>query len=111
MLEQKTVTKIDERCIWEYTTDELKNILGNFEEEYNSHMTGEVIHNAILGFVNQGTIDHALEIGAITRRKFKNRNNDEWFYYVKLPEYYDYQLKYGALRELISRREYANENG
>ena len=102
MIEQRTVKTIDtQKNIWEYTTEELKSILGNFENEYNENATGEVINNEILGFVKQGTIDHALKIGAIIK---KGKN-----YFVRLPEFREYRLKHNALREIIGRRDYAHE--
>ena len=102
MIEQQTVKIIDtQKNIWEYLSEELKTIIGDFEKEYHEATTGEVIHNEILGYVHEGNIEHALRIGAITKK-----DND---YFIKLPEFRDYQLKYSALRELIGRRDYAQK--
>lgn len=87
----------------DYTKEELHSILGNFEEEYNQSATGKSIHNEILGYVKEGTIDHALRIGAITKHDVNGKD----IYFIKMPEYNDYHKKINALRELISRRDYA----
>ena len=98
------------RIISDYTKEELHSILGNFEEEYNKAATGKPIHNEILGWVKEGTVEHALKFGAITK-KFEDIYNDYvyYVYYVHLPQYYDYQKKHNALRELILRRDYAQD--
>ena len=59
-------TETGEKRITEYTTDELKNILGNFEKEYHEAAKGEVVRNEILGHICEGTIQHALKVKAIT---------------------------------------------
>lgn len=82
---------------------ELKEIIGNFEEEYNESATGKVIRNSILGCVKEGTVNHALRFKAITKHSI----NDKDVYFVKLPEYNIYQRKLNALRDLISLRDYA----
>ena len=92
---------LEDKRITEYTTEELKAILGNFEKEYHEATNGEVIHNEILGYVREGNVQHALRIGAITE--------EDNTYYVKLPEYNDYQKKLNALDELFSRRDYAKK--
>ena len=102
MFTQKSIKVINqEKNSWEYTTEELKAILGNFEKEYHEATTGEVIHNEILGYVHEGNVQHALRIGAITEH--------DNTYYVKLPEYNNYQKKLNALDELFSRRDYAKK--
>ena len=90
-----------EKRLTEYTKEELKAIIGNFEKEYHEATTGEIIHNKILGYVREGNVKHALQLGAITKR-----GED---YFVKLPEYENYQEKHNALRELIGRRDYAKK--
>lgn len=87
----------------DYTKEELHSILGNFEEEYNQNATGKSIHNEILGFIKEGTIDYALKLGAITKYDVNGKD----VYFIKLPEYNDYHKKLNALRELIGRRNYA----
>lgn len=103
MEEQKMVKVMGEKMIWEYTTEELKSIIGNFEEEYNESATGKVVRNTILGHVRQGTVDHALKFGAITIHNINSKD----VYFIKLPEYNDYYEKENAMRELISRRDFA----
>ena len=106
MFKQKTVQVINvEKKIWEYTPEELRSVLGNFEKEYNENATGEVIHNEILGYVAEGTIEHALRIRAITKKNINGKD----VYFVKLPEYGDYNLKLRVLGEVISRRGYASK--
>ncbi len=100
---KQTVTKIDDRSIWEYSVEELKAIIGNFEREYNETATGEIIHNEILGYVKKGTVDYALKVNAIEVKTIK----DKYVYFVKLPGYTEYQNKLTALAELNGRREYA----
>ena len=103
MFTQQIAKVIDtQKNIWEYTLEELHSVLGSFEKEYHEATTGEIIHNEILGFVHEGNINHALQIGAIT----KHGEN----YFVKLPEYREYNLKLRTLGELIERRKYAREN-
>ena len=100
MIEQQTVKVIDtQKNIWDHTTEELKIILGDFRREYHEATTGMIVHNNILGYVHDGNVKHALRIGAITEL--------DGHYFVKLPEYRDYDLKLRALGELISRKEYA----
>lgn len=102
MLEQKTVkTRDTQKNVWEYTTEELRSVLGDFEKEYHKATTGEAVHNNILGHIRKGNIEHALRIGAITKR--------ENHYFVKLPEYINYDLKIKALGELLSKRSYAQK--
>jgi hypothetical protein len=96
-----------DRRISNLSTEELKSVLGDFEKEYDENATGKTIHNEILGHVKEGTVLHALSLGAIT--KHFEEIYDKEIYYVKLPEYYDYQKKCNVLRELILRREYAKE--
>lgn len=91
----------EERRMVDFSTDELKNILGSFEKEYNENATGETIHNEVLGFVKQGNVNHALRLEAITEHKN--------VYYVKLPEYRNYDLKVRTLNELNCRRAYAKK--
>ena len=99
MFKQQTIEP--NKNTWEYTTEELKAIIGNFEKEYHEATTGKVIRNEILGYVHEGNVEHALRIGAITKR--------DNAYFVKLPEFRDYQEKHNALRELIGRRDYARK--
>ena len=102
MIEQKTVKIINtQKMMNEYTTEELHSIIGNFEKEYNEAATGDQVSNDILGYVKQGIVNQALRIGAIIKQGE--------VYFVKLPEYREYDLKLRALRELISRRSYARE--
>ena len=102
MFTQNSVKTIDqEKKVWEYTTEELHSIIGNFEEEYHEAATGKIIHNSILGYVHEGNIEYALRIGAITKR--------ENHYFIKLPEYRDYDLKLRALGELLKKRNYAQK--
>ncbi len=83
--------------LFDYTTEELKQLIGNFEKEYNENATGEIVHNDILGPVKAGTVNHAVKSGAIT--------GDGKF--ILLPRYREYNQKHLALRELIGRRDYA----
>jgi len=107
---RKEITETQEKRINEYTLEELHSILGNFEKEYHEATTGNHIHNEILGNVHEGNVAHALRLGAITRYKFdKIRKPNEWTYFVKLPEYVNYQLKVEALKELNRRRDYKKE--
>jgi len=103
MIEQQTVRVIDtQKNIWEHTLEELHSILGNFEKENQEATIGEAIHNEILGYVYEGNIEHALRIGAITKRGES--------YFVKLLGYREYDLKLRALSELVERRKYAREH-
>ena len=102
MFTQQTVKTIDtQKNIWEYTLEELHSVLGSFEKEYHEATTGKVIRNEILGYVHEGNVQHALGIGAIIKQ------GDSYF--VKLPEYREYDLKLRVLGELIKRREYAKK--
>lgn len=103
MFEQKTI--ITKKKDWEYSTEELKAIIGNFEKEYSENATGRTVRNEILGWVKEGTIKRALMIGAIV----KHEVNEKDVYFVSLPEYREYQEKHNALRELIGRRAFARE--
>ncbi len=90
------------------STEDLKRILGNFEKEYNESARSnlEIVGNEILGWVTQGTVDYALKIKAITKYSEIIYGGRE-VYYVHLPEYYEYGTKHRILRELIGRRDYA----
>lgn len=102
MIEQQTVKTVSlEKNIWEYTAKELKAILGNFEREYHEATTGNPVHNEILGNVHEGNIEHALRIGAITEK--------DGCYFIRLPEYRDYDLKIRVLGELYKKRDYARK--
>ena len=91
------------RMMSDYTKEELYKIVGNFREEYRKALNGEVIHNAILGYVKEGIVKYALEFGAINSRKI----NGEDIYYVSMPKYNFYQEKLNAMSELNRRKEYA----
>lgn len=88
------------KFIGDYTTSELKSLVGNFEKEYNEHATGELVNNPILGPVKQGTVEHAIRVGAISHETI----NGVLEYRVRLPGYHSYQFKLNALRLLILRR-------
>ena len=104
MFKQQTVKIIDlQKNIWDYTTEELKAIIGNFEKEYSENATGKTVRNEILGWVKEGTIKRALMMRAIVKHEVDGKD----IYFINLPEYRDYQEKHNALRELISRRSYA----
>ncbi len=103
MIGQKTVRIIEDKNTWEYSTDELKAIIGKFEKEYNENAMGEVTHNEILGCVKEGTVEHALRLGAITKKEISGK----YSYFIKLPEYRFYQERVDALNELYNRRDYA----
>ena len=105
MIEQKTVSVINEKRMWEYTKEELHSILGDFEKEYKEAATGEMIRNEILGYVKEGTVNRALMLRAIV----KHNENGKDEYFINLPEYRDYQEKYNAMKELASRRNYARK--
>lgn len=104
-IEIRNLKNDENRLITDYSTEELREIIGNFEKEYDESATGEVVRNEILGYVKEGTIAHALKFGAITVKNIRG----EKIYSVKLPEFYSYNLKHNALRELIYRREYAEK--
>lgn len=107
MFTQNTVKVIAKKVAYEYTTEELHLMLGNFEKEYNENSTGEVIRNEILGHVREGTVVRALRLRAITKHEVNGRD----VYFINLPEYRDYEEKHQAMCELISRRGFAkNKN-
>ena len=104
-IKQNQNTQPAEIPIWEYPTQELKDRIGNFEQEYKAHLTGEKVHNAILGPTKQGIVDWAIEFGAIIKKEDFRGCYEDWR--VVLPGYYDWAKKRSALSELQSRREYA----
>lgn len=103
MFDQKTVNVITKKMNWEYSIEELKAIIGNFEKEYKENATGRTVRNEILGWVKEGTIKRALMTRAIVKHEVDGKD----IYFINLPEYRDYQEKHNAMRELISRRSYA----
>lgn len=85
------------------STESLNRKLGDFERIYNQSAVGPIDHNEIIGPVHEGTVKHAIEIGAITK-KFINKKNR---YFIHLPEYLNYNMNVRILRELCRRREEA----
>jgi len=94
--------------IYEMTTDQLKGIIGFFEEQLRDARIKNPtkVHNPILGYCSQGIIDMAVEWRAISSRK-DERGIEIWA--VVLPPFREWSEKMSALRELESRRKYAQE--
>jgi len=88
------------RWPFDYSTEEIKNSLGSFEQEYQQHATGELVHNDILGFAPAGVIEWLVDDQVIINR------DGSWFinYY---PYHQSWRHRYDAMRELQSRRAYA----
>lgn len=92
-----------DRRMSDHTKQELTEIVGNFEDEYNKNDSGPMVRSGILGVVSQGIINYAIRFGAITKRFEEMYGGD--MYYIHLPQYYDYEKKYNAMQELRLRRE------
>ena len=92
--------------VYEMTTEELKEVLGDFERQYTEHQTGEIIHNQILGYEHEGVIEWCLETEMIAK---KTGDGDEQDYYFLTMEGIEWQKKLNAYKELLVRRKYANE--
>jgi hypothetical protein len=88
------------RWPFDYSTDEIKNSVGDFETIYATHCTGARIHNEILGHIFQGIEDWCAEEKAITQK------NGQWFIQYYLFNNW-WRPKYDGMRELQSRRGYA----
>ena len=91
----------DARLITDYTTEELKAMLGDWEREREEAIRAkpEKSEQTPLGVRPQGLIDLAVAAGAIVCR------NGHWF--VRMPEIDEWQKKESALAELKWRREFA----
>jgi len=85
----------------DYSTDELKVIIGDFEKQYQSNQTGKMVKNDILGYMAEGIISFAESLGAITKHPVSLK------YSVHIPGYELWTQKYQAMLELQSRRWYA----
>lgn len=90
-----------ESRIWprDYSTDQIKMELAEFEKYYNEACKGEKVHNDILGNTFQGVVDYAVEFGAIIDK------SGYWFIKESGWKYWD--RKYRGMCELRSRRAYA----
>ena len=94
--------KEEPKKISEMTIDELKDLLGDFEDRYSGACVGDRVSHPILGRTYQGIIDFALAEKAIVIR---NKN-----YYVRHDIYHNWwRPKFEARQELQCRREYAKK--
>lgn len=87
------------RWPFDYSTEEIKNSLGGFEQLYQGHATGALVHNDILGMTPQGVIDWLFSENIILEK------DGAWFicYYP----YQSWSSKYRGMREIQSRRAFA----
>jgi hypothetical protein len=90
------------RWPFDYSTEEIKNNIGDFELTYQDHATcatGVLVHNEILGFTPQGIIDWLVEENIIMEK------DGAWF--VCYYSYQSWSSKYRGMREIQSRRAFA----
>lgn len=88
-----------------YDTEELKTIVGDFENKYKNACVGDKITNNILGYTYRGIIDFALQFGAIGCQKLPNK--ERWF--VKYPRINEWIRQEKAIIEIKIRRETAKK--
>jgi len=82
----------------DYTTEEIRGDLGDFEKQYLEHCVGERISNGILGHTYQRILDWCIKEGII------NKKGNAVFYQT----YHNWwRHKEEGMRELWSRRDYA----
>lgn len=104
-LKEKKNEIVGEKRIHEMTTEELKEIIGDFERQYEEHKTGAIIHNDILGDEHEGIIEWALATDVITRKK----SGELSYCFIVEPEGIEWTRKRDAMRELRGRRKYAEK--
>lgn len=83
---------------YDYSLDELKEIIGDFEKEFLAHSTGKLTHNEVLGTTKEGIVAWARE------QKYITKDNRITFKGIN-----EYMRRYRALEELNLRREYADK--
>jgi len=89
----------------EMSMEELKEIVGDFEEEYNKHNTGEMEHNDIIGDEKAGIIRWCIQMNWIKKRQGMGYIED----CVCYPAYFNFKQKYDAMKELRGRRNFAEK--
>ncbi len=97
-----------ENALWksdmvQLLTPELKEIIGDFENKYNSRKTGKIIATFNQGHFDEGILNWLIEKKALIKREWQGIEN----YYVITNRFDMFKRKYNALEELRSRREFA----
>ena len=90
----------------DFTTDEIKSELGNFEREYEEACTGNRVNNPAIGNTFQGVVDMAMGyFQAITKKEINGK--EVWF--VTRIGYPIWCKKTAGMTELRSRRSFAKK--
>ena len=101
---------MQQKQIWELTTQELKEIIGQegegFENEYDERNTGERVYKGVLNGYRRGILDWAKEQNLIV---FKGKYGTSGEYCAIREEFISFSRKLDAVRELKGRREYAQK--
>lgn len=95
-----------EKHFSQMTKEELHAVLGDFEKEYEAHSVGAWVSNDYIGYVKQGIVDWMKNDLKVIACK-ENFGLTYWF--VVLPQWYDFEKKWNAWRELLYRREQAKK--
>jgi hypothetical protein len=94
----------------EYTTEETKAEIGDFEKEYDEACTGEKKQLGPLGFTFEGVFELASKVyQAVVRRERTTPypNGEKYDYWVTRVGWPAWDHKYWGMHELKCRRQYA----
>jgi hypothetical protein len=89
----------------QYSTEEIRLIIGNFEEEYKSHANNARVNNHVLGKTSLGIVNWCVNKGYITEKTDHGGKR----YHKVGPNYEEFNKFYSGMNELRIRREYVNK--
>jgi len=107
--QQKTpVDWIPPKEIYQMSMSELRDVVGDFGNDYDQNNTGEMIRNDIFGYPNEGFVRWCEQIGVIKKHTPQMASKYET-HAVVYPVFLGFKRQYDALKELRSRTSFAEK--